>query len=208
MRTWLGTDAHVVRHVQVCGSGHLAIATRMEIARVGIHRETDYELPPLHPPLIIACGDSDDDHALDWVARHATEQGAPLLLACLTGRGVRIGPLIEPHRGERSPRPVTQSARAAERPAGLAEPPLHHTARTVTYAGPTARGTTPGIVADRVSEADPRVSLTARLAATLIAAQAWTYLMGERAPGVSGRVTEVNPWLMESRTYKVIKVRH
>jgi hypothetical protein len=54
-RDWLGTDAKVVRHVRVCGDGHLAVATRIELKRLGIQRDTDYLLPSLRPALVIAC---------------------------------------------------------------------------------------------------------------------------------------------------------
>src|ERR1700761_8914440 len=93
--TWVGTEAKVIRHVRVCGDGHLAAATRSELERLGIHRDSDYLLPALRPPFVIACGDSEEDDSFVDVARAASEDGCPLLLACLEGRVIRIGPLIE-----------------------------------------------------------------------------------------------------------------
>src|SRR5882762_5819218 len=95
-RTWVGTDAKVVRHVHVCGDGHLAIATRLELKRLGIHRDTDYLLPSLRPALVIACADSEEDDSFTDVAAQAAGEGSPLLFACLVGRLVRLGPLIDP----------------------------------------------------------------------------------------------------------------
>lgn len=95
-RTWIGTEAQVVRHVRVCGEGHLATATRIELERQGIHRDTDYLLPSLRPALIIACADSEADESFNDAAQQAFEEGSPLLLCCLAGPVVRLGPLIEP----------------------------------------------------------------------------------------------------------------
>jgi hypothetical protein len=95
-RTWIGTEAQVVRHVRVCGEGHLAAATRIELERQGIHRDSDYLLPSLRPALIIACADSEADESFNDAAQQALEEGSPLLLCCLAGPVVRVGPLIEP----------------------------------------------------------------------------------------------------------------
>jgi hypothetical protein len=95
-RTWVGTDAQVVRHVRVCGDGHLAAATRIELERQGIHRDSDYLLPSLRPALIIACADSEADQSFNDAAQQALAEGSPLLLCCLAGPVVRLGPLIEP----------------------------------------------------------------------------------------------------------------
>jgi hypothetical protein len=173
-RTWLGTEAKVVRHVQVCGAGHLAAATRVELARLGIHRDSDYLLPALHAPLVIACGDSDADESFTDVARRAAEEGSPLLLACLSGRVVRIGPLIEPGG----------NALAAS---------VHPSERVYR--------------AVNVADTDTRLSLHARLGALLISAQALNFILGARNQCVVDRVIELNPWSMESKAYRVIKVR-
>src|SRR3569832_284457 len=95
-RTWIGTEAQVVRHVRVCGEGHLATATRIELERQGIHRDSDSLLPSLRPALIIACADSEADDSFNDAAQQAFEDGSPLLLCCLAGPVVRVGPLIEP----------------------------------------------------------------------------------------------------------------
>lgn len=95
-RTWIGTGAQVVRHVRVCGEGHLATATRIELERQGIHRDSDYLLPSLRPALIIACADSEADQSINDAAQQALDEGSPLLLCCLAGPVVRLGPLIEP----------------------------------------------------------------------------------------------------------------
>src|SRR5215470_6678293 len=95
-RDWLGTDAKVVRHVRVCGDGDLAIATRIELNRLGIQRDTDYLLPSLRPDLVIACADSETDLSFIDVAQQAASEGCPLLFACLAGKILRLGPLIDP----------------------------------------------------------------------------------------------------------------
>jgi hypothetical protein len=175
-RTWLGTEAKVVRHVRVCGNGYLAAATRIELVRLSIHRDTDYQLPSLHPPLVIACGDSEDDESFGDAARRASEEGSPLLLACIAGRALRIGPLIEP----------------ADDCLPWADHTSHMTHPTISVAD-----------ADR----DPRLSLYARLGALLISAQALNFLVGARNQCVLDRVIELNPWSIESKAYKVLKVR-
>ena len=120
-RTWIGTDAKVVRHVRVCGGGQLAIATRMELQRLGIHRDTDYLLPSLRPALVIACADSETDLSFNDVAQQAAAEGSPLLFCCLAGRVVRLGPLIDPGAGFLSNDPPAAPADCAPGEAGVAE---------------------------------------------------------------------------------------
>jgi hypothetical protein len=178
-RDWLGTDAKVVRHVRVCGDGYLAIATRIELKRLGIQRDTDYLLPSLRPALVIACADSEADRSFIDVAQQAADEGSPLLFGCLVGRIVRLGPLIDPSTcfltTELSPQPPGSSTTPPEEPG--------------------------------VAEADPPLNLYARLGALLISAQALNFLLGARNQCVLDRVVELNPWSMESKAYRVLKVR-
>jgi hypothetical protein len=118
-RTWLGTDAQVIRHVHVCGDGHLATATRIELERQGIHRDTDYLLPSLRPALVIACADSEADQSFTDAAQQALDEGSPLLLCCLAGPIVRLGPLIEPYACFAS----ASLSQPAPAPPSPAEPP-------------------------------------------------------------------------------------
>jgi hypothetical protein len=178
-RTWVGTDAKVVRHVRVCGDGHLAIATRLELQRLGIQRDTDYLLPSLRPALVIACADSERDQSFNDVAQRAADEGSPLLFCCLVGRVVRLGPLIDP----------STCFLTMDRP----QPPPDS-----SHPAPTEPG---------VAEADPPLNLYARLGALLISAQALNFLLGARNQCVLDRIVELNPWSMESRGYKVFKVR-
>jgi len=178
-RTWLGTDAKVVRHVRVCGDGHLAVATRIELKRLGIHRDTDYLLPSLRPALVIACADSEADRSFNDAAQQACEEGSPLLFGCLIGRMVRIGPLIDPSTCFLT----------------LDYPQLPPDS---SYTPPLDPG---------VAEADPPLNLYARLGALLISAQALNFLLGARNQCVSDRAVEFNPWSMESKGYRVLKVR-
>lgn len=187
-RTWLGTEARVLRHVHVCGSGYLASATRVELARLGIHRDTDYALPSLLPPLVIACADSDRDESSNDVAFRAAENGSPLLLACLSGNLLRVGPLVEP-RAVSSSAATSRSAEHAER----------------SHAGGSLYTEPRG---GYVAEAGPRLNLHARLGALLVCSQALTFLLGTPISLIRGRVVELNPWSMESKTYRVAKVRH
>jgi hypothetical protein len=177
-RTWLGTDAKVVRHVRVCGDGHLAIATRIELERLGIHRDTDYLLPSLRPTLVIACADSEADRSFIDVAQQAVDEGSPLLFCCLVGRVVRLGPLIDPSTCFVTTEPSQQTLDSSYPPPGAGEP----------------RG---------IGEADLPLSLYARLGALLISAQALNFLLGARNQCVLDRVVELNPWSMESKGYKV-----
>jgi hypothetical protein len=178
-RTWLGTDAKVVRHVRVCGDGYLAIATRIELKRLGIHRDTDYLLPSLRPALVIACADSEEDRSFQDVAQQAADEGSPLLFCCLVGRIVRLGPLIDP----------STCFLTMELPQ---QPP------DASYSAPSDPG---------AAEADTPLNLYARLGALLISAQALNFLLGARNLCVRDRIVELNPWSMESRAYRVFKVR-
>jgi hypothetical protein len=177
-RTWVGTDAKVVRHVRVCGDGHLATATRIELQRLGIHRDTDYLLPSLRPALVIACADSEFDQSFVDVAQQAVKEGSPLLLCCLVGRVVRLGPLIDPSTcfgtKELSQLPPDSSHLPPEAPCGVAA-------------------------------AEPPLNLYARLGALLISAQALNFLLGARNQCVLNRVVELNPWSMESKGYRVFQ---
>jgi hypothetical protein len=171
----------------VCGGGHLAAATRAELVRLGIHRDTDYQLPSLHPPLVIACGDSETDACFDYGSKRAWDEGGPLLLACLVGHIVRIGPLIEPDRNCHT----------------AAMPPEAATTTQVMSLDPPPAGLS--FVADATTE--PRLTLYARLGALLVSAQALNFLLGARNQCVLNRVMELNPWSIESKAYKVLKVR-
>jgi hypothetical protein len=148
----------------------------MELQRLGIHRETDYLLPSLRPALVIACADSEADQSFNAVAQQAVEEGSPLLLCCLVGRVVRLGPLIDPSTcfvtQERSRLPPDSSYRPPREPWGTAE-------------------------------ADPPLNLYARLGALLISAQALNFLLGARNQCVLDRVVELNPWSMESKGYRL-----
>jgi hypothetical protein len=175
-RTWVGTDAKVVRHVRVCGDGHLATATRIELKRLGIHRDTDYLLPSLRPALVIACADSEADQSFNDVAQQAVEEGSPLLFCCLVGRIVRLGPLIDPSA-------CFLTMELPQRPPDS------------SYNPPAQTGGT--------AEAEPPLNLYARLGALLISAQALNFLLGARNQCVLDRVVELNPWSMESKAYRV-----
>jgi hypothetical protein len=180
-RDWLGTDAKVVRHVRVCGDGHLAIATRIELKRLGIQRDTDYLLPSLRPALVIACADSEADRSFNDVAQQAADEGSPLLFGCLVGRIVRLGPLIDPST-------CFLTTELPQQP-------------------PPDSSNTPAEEEPGVAEADPPLNLYARLGALLISAQALNFLLGARNQCVLERVVELNPWSMESKGYRVLKVR-
>jgi hypothetical protein len=192
-RTWVGTDAKVVRHVRVCGDGHLAAATRSELERLGIHRDTDYLLPSLRPPLVVACGDTEDDDSFGEVARRASEEGCPLLLACLNGRVVRIGPLIESSD--------ECFIAIAPAPGGLKTDGKARASRQDAAAPPNLSPQQ-----THVAESHPP-GLYARLGALLVSAQALNFLLGARNQCVLDRVVELNPWSMESKSYRILKVR-
>jgi hypothetical protein len=183
-RTWLGTDAQVIRHVRVCGDGHLATATRIELERQGIHRDTDYLLPSLRPALVIACADSEADQSFTVAAQQALDEGSPLLLCCLAGPIVRLGPLIDPYACFAS---ASWSQPAPPSPASPPEQQLH-----------LARPTT-----GRPAKAEAPLNPEARLGALLVSAQALNFLLGARNQCVTDRVVELNPWSMESTGYRV-----
>ncbi len=60
----------------------------------------------------------------------------------------------------------------------------------------------------RVADSDTGLSLHARLGALLICTQALNFLLGARNQRVRDRILELNPWSMESKAYRVVKVRH
>jgi hypothetical protein len=168
----------------VGGLGHLATATRIELVRLGIQQETDYRLASLHAPLVIACADREDDESFGEVAGLAADIGSPLLLACLTGSLLRVGPLIHPPRG--CPRRTSHVGDLTDIPGNV----------SLSEAD-----------TDRFGEPGPRLSLHARLGALLICAQAVNFVLGARNQCVLHRVIELNPWSIESKAYRVLKVR-
>jgi hypothetical protein len=129
--------------------------------------------------LVIACADTDEDDSFGVAARRSAEEGSPLLLACLTYKGVRIGPLIEPIRGI----PASQRPYPSPSPSTSLRP--------------------------AIAEADEhlRTRLHSRLGALLVCAQALNYLLRVRRQSVRDRIVELNPWSMESKVYRVIKVQ-
>jgi hypothetical protein len=167
----------------VCGDGHLAVATRIELKRLGIQRDTDYLLPSLRPALVIACADSEADRSFNDVAQQAVDEGSPLLFGCLVGRIVRLGPLIDP----------STYFLTADLTTDLPRQPPDSSHRPQQEPG--------------VAEADPPLNLYARLGALLISAQALNFLLGARNQCVLERAIEFNPWSMESKGYRVFKVR-
>jgi hypothetical protein len=188
-RTWLGTDAQVIRHVRVCGDGHLATATRIELERQGIHRDTDDLLPSLRPALVIACADSDADQSFIDAAQQALDEGSPLLLCCLAGPVVRLGPLIDPYAcvaGAAWSQPVP----ASPSPASPPKQQPHLAQRPLPPSGRPAKAGAP-------------LNPEARLGALLVSAQALNFLLGARNQCVMDRVVELNPWSMESTGYRV-----
>jgi hypothetical protein len=200
-RTWLGTAAQVVRHVDVCGMGQLANATRIELSRLGIHRDTDYLLPSVASPLLIACGDSETDESFHEGAQRAAQNGFPILLACLTGRVIRVGPLILPERempwpGRSPDHPISQRHRRGPREISH----LGRRASLPVVSREIARGCS-------VAEAGPLPGLQARLGALLISAQTLNFLLGRQPLWVLDKVLELNPWSMESKGYRITKVR-
>jgi hypothetical protein len=211
----LGTDAKVVRHVRVCGDGDLAIATRIELHRLGIQRDTDYLLPSLRPDLVIACADSEKDLSFIDVAQQAASEGCPLLFACLAGRILRLGPLIDPATCfitvdsiHTCPSPPGTDP---EHQSPCAEPTLESPGTGPPYQPPHAAYSpaheSPPPATARTAEADPPLNLYARLGALLISAQALNFLLGARNQCVRDRAVEFNPWSMESKAYRVFKVR-
>lgn len=204
-RTWIGTDAQVVRHVRVYGQGHLATATRIELERQGIHRDSDSLLPSLRPALVIACADSEADQSINDAARQALEEGSPLLLCCLAGPVVRLGPLLEPSAGsapaswshpasasptQPSPKqPARSQASAPASPAPADSPPR---------SAPASRRTATG-----ADEPHSTLHPAARLGALLVSAQALNFLLGARNQCIQDRVVELNPRSMESKAYRV-----
>src|SRR5689334_25442214 len=86
----------MVRRLRLQGAGQLASATRVELRRLGLLREIDYELPELLPPLVIVCSDVEGDQGVAGEALRATADRCPILMACLAVPLIRIGPLVEP----------------------------------------------------------------------------------------------------------------
>jgi len=182
----------MVRQVRLQGTGHLAAATRIELRRMGLLREIDYELPELLPPLVIVCADAEGDQGTAAEALRATENRWPVLMACLAVPLIRIGPLVEPGTAP-SPRdgPLDTS------------PAIFNAARATSGAGRGAPSS-----AGAVSEPDLKTTLCVRVGALLVAAQALSFLQGARNQCVLNRLIEVNPLSIESRAYQVLKHRH
>lgn len=207
-----------MRHVRVCGEGHLATATRIELERQGIHRDSDYLLPSLRPALIIACADSEADQSINDAAQQALDEGSPLLLCCLAGPVVRLGPLIEPCVLAAWPQPTppgSPHAPEAPGPASSHQPspapgsrasasPRPATSTPNSAASPRQPSHGPGRpLGGTPREPDAPLNPHARLAALLVSTQALNFLLGARNQCVLDRVVELNPWSMESKGYRV-----
>jgi len=210
-RTWIGTEAQVVRHVRVCGEGHLATATRIELERQGIHRDSDYLLPSLRPALVIACADSEAEQCLNDAAQQALDEGSPLLLCCLAGPVVRLGPLIDPASCFASParsQPAPNSTSPTSPSPAWTAPSSPEAARSPaspSSVSPSPAAAAPHFVHPPRAEQSAPASPTpaARLGALLVSTQALNFLLGARNQCVLDRVVELNPWSMESKGYRV-----
>jgi hypothetical protein len=184
----------MVRQVRLQGDGQLAAATRVELRRLGLLREIDYELPELLPPLVIVCSDVDGDQGVAGEALRAAADRCPILMACLAVPLIRIGPLVEPASAVGSPWPGWRNRRAST-------PGARRTyARSSAGAGASSGAT--------VSEPDLKTTLCVRVGALLVAAQALSFLQGARNQCVLNTLIEVNPLSIESRAYQVLKHRH
>jgi len=203
----------MVRQVRLQGAGHLAAATRIELRRMGLLREIDYELPELLPPLVIVCADAEGDQGTAAEALRATENRWPVLMACLAVPLIRIGPLVEPATAPSArdgpldtPSATSGAARAAFSATHATAGATHATsigARATSGAGRGAPSS-----AGAVSEPDLKTTLCVRVGALLVAAQALSFLQGARNQCVLNRLIEVNPLSIESRAYQVLKHRH
>jgi len=208
-RTWIGTEAQVVRHVRVCGDGHLATATRIELERQGIHRDSDYLLPSLRPALVIACADSEAEQCLNDAAQQALDEGSPLLLCCLAGPVVRLGPLIDPASCFAIParsQPAPNSTSPASPSPAWTVPASAAASPSSVSPSPTAGAAPPGPrhrPRPSPATADHSLHPAARLGALLVSTQALNFLLGARNQCVLDRVVELNPWSMESKGYRV-----
>src|SRR5262249_31654012 len=124
------------------------------------------------------------DQSAAAAAQQALEEGSPLLLCCLAGPVVRLGPLIDPQ---------TCFGTAIPSPTPAQSPPSHPASAS---ADPPPR--------DSTGAALP-LNLYARLGALLVSAQALNFLLGARNQCVLDRVVELNPWSMESKGYRVFQ---
>jgi len=190
----------MVRQVRLQGAGQLAAATRIELRRIGLLREIDYELPELLAPLVIVCADSEGDQGAAHEALRGTADRCPVLMACLAVPLIRIGPLVQPAAAS-SPRNARHTSVAAASPANP-----HSGAAPQPYAARWGRQP-PSAVAT-VSEPDLKTTLCVRVGALLVAAQALSFLQGARSQCVLNTLVELNPLSIESRTYQVLKQRH
>jgi hypothetical protein len=74
--------------VCVLGVGHLAAAVRVQL-RCRSH--------DAWPALFLACSDFENTSLRLSLARRVRADGASILFACLSGRQLRVGPLVTPH---------------------------------------------------------------------------------------------------------------
>jgi len=91
--------------VQMVGSGRLAQAARSELMRLGV--ELRAEAAPMQPLvssapanerglIAVVCGDCEDHKMMRDANRELLQAGLPALYACVTSRGIRIGPAVIP----------------------------------------------------------------------------------------------------------------
>jgi hypothetical protein len=208
-QSWMDLTSapRMVRRLRLHGSGFLASATRLELGRMGLMRESHYDLPELLPPLVIVCSDREADPGLAGAALLAAESLSPVLLACLAVPLIRIGPLVEPENATPSrilsARANAVAARTTNGPSARNAPSARTSKAYPQSGGPeeTSSGTA-------VAEPDLKTSLCVRVGALLIAGQALSFLQGARNQCVVDTMIEVNPLSIESKAYQVLKLRH
>jgi bacteriocin biosynthesis cyclodehydratase domain-containing protein len=90
--------------VQVIGAGHLARAARSELTRLGVEVLAESPIQTLlrsesaneRGLIAVVCSDCEDHKTMRDANRELLQAGFPALYACVTSRGMRIGPAVIP----------------------------------------------------------------------------------------------------------------
>ena len=136
---------------------------------------------------MITCTDVENDPSVAAVATRALNDGSPLLFACLAFPAIRIGPLVEPF---------------AANPDRIRHPPETEDTSYMPGARSTDADETRAI-----AEPGLLTGICARVGGLIVAAQALSFLQGARKQCVLDTLVELYPLSIESKAYRVLKVR-
>jgi len=177
-----------MRSIPVYGTGHLAAATRVEIARLGGDADSDdVDEECARPPLMVIVSDYENNTSFMAANQAALEQDGSVLFACIADTSIRLGPLVVP--GE-------TACFAC----------FHHRLRAnLSFREEFDAFLTQNEALD-ASGIDSNARIHARIGASLIVAQVLNFLHGATHQCVLNRTVEINPASLEVSCHAILRL--